>query len=47
MRQSGVQAVQMAATATAANALMAERASGFRGCPECNSAKYTQRPVRS
>src|SRR5215469_10104585 len=38
---------QAAAAATAANAQMAERASQFRVCPECNSAKYAQRPVRS
>jgi hypothetical protein len=41
----GVQ--QMAAAATAANAQMAERAAQSRICPECNSAKYTQRPIRS
>ena len=47
MGQGDMQARQMAATATAANAQMAERASGFRVCPECSSTKYRQRPVRS
>jgi len=29
------------------NAELAERASLFRVCPECNSVNYTQRPIRA
>lgn len=31
----------------AANAELAERAAAFRQCPECDSAHYKQRPIRS
>ena len=48
MYRGGSGGVQQATGAVvAANAELAERASVFRVCPECNSVDYTQRPIRS